>query len=72
MDRFKQTIYEYKTRKTTEAAPKKTNVISQKVMLAGNEEARMDRKLGSLMEKVTYCHMAGQTADESLLLEVES
>lgn len=70
MERLKQTIH--KTRITPDAAPKKTDVISLKAVIVGDQDARMDRKLGNLMEKVTYCYMAGQTADENLLLEVES
>jgi hypothetical protein len=70
MQRFKQTIY--KIRKNMDAAPKTTDVISLKATVVVTEEARMDDTLSSLMEKVTFYYMAGQTADENLLLEVES
>jgi hypothetical protein len=70
MEQVKQTIY--RTRKNMNAPPTKMEGISLKAMVVGNEQDRMDRKLGSLMEKVTYCYMAGPTADKNLLLEVES
>ena len=61
------------------APPKETDVTSTTVDVEGvegvedvEEASRMNDTLNSFLEKVTCCHMAGQTTDESLLLEGES
>lgn len=38
----------------------------------GMMEVRMNDKLSSLMDKVTFFYLSGQTADENLLLEIDS
>jgi hypothetical protein len=69
-ERFKHTIH--KSRKNFDAAPKKKDATSLKATTVALEGARMNTTLSSLMEKLKFCYMVGQTADENLLLEVES
>jgi hypothetical protein len=69
-ERFKHMIY--KTQNSLNAPPKETDVTSTTMDVEGVEKARMNDTLNSFLEKVTCCHMAGQTTDESLLLEGES
>lgn len=50
---------------------KKKTAMTAKLAVAV-EEAMMDKKLRSLRERVSLCSMSGRSADENILLEVES